>query len=215
MRASINHVVFDLDDTLYKEQDFVISAYDHIISFINKEYNYDFSHLIETSINENYNLYENIIKERNINFTLEKFLELYRYHYPKINLDDETSSTILKLKKSNVKISIITDGRSVTQRNKISSLGILNELSMILISEETGYEKPDKHNFILMQNFFPDDNFVYVGDNTTKDFIAPNQLGWHTVCLLDNGRNIHEQSFNMKNIFLPKSSINSLKDLVI
>ena len=36
-------------------------------------------------------------------------------------------------------------------------------------------------------------NFYYIGDNVVKDFIAPNQLGWTTICLLDNGQNIHKQ----------------------
>lgn len=213
MKRPINHVVFDLDDTLYKEKDFVKSAFNHIIDFLNNELGYDFSHLIELSINENFNLYENILKEKNVNLTLDKYLELYRFHVPKISLDDDTKLTLKSLKKSNIKISIITDGRSITQRNKIKALGITNELAMIIISEETGYEKPNKYNFKLVQNNFPDDNFVYVGDNTKKDFIAPNQLGWHTVCLLDDGRNIHKQSFEINKNFLPKSIINSITDL--
>ena len=215
MKKPINHIVFDLDDTIYKEQDFVRSAYNHIVDYINTNYNVDFSHLIEISISDNFNLYENIIREKNINLTLEKYLELYRFHYPKINLDEETIRLIKILKDKGIKMSIITDGRSTTQRNKINALGILNELSMIIISEETGYEKPNKHNFILIQNAYPSDNFVYVGDNTIKDFIAPNQLGWDTICLLDDGRNIHKQSFDLNKNLLPKRSINSLIDLIL
>jgi len=32
--------------------------------------------------------------------------------------------------------------------------------------------------------------FVYVGDNPTKDFIAPNRLGWITV-MVRHERNLH------------------------
>lgn len=43
-------------------------------------------------------------------------------------------------------------------------------------------------------NRYPDcHGFTYVGDNLKKDFIAPNALGWLTVCLKDDGRNIHKQ----------------------
>ena len=28
-------------------------------------------------------------------------------------------------------------------------------------------------------------DFIYVGDNTAKDFLYPNQHGWKTVCLLE------------------------------
>ena len=43
-------------------------------------------------------------------------------------------------------------------------------------------------------NRYPEcQNLTYVGDNLKKDFIAPNMLGWLTVCLKDDGRNIHRQ----------------------
>ena len=43
-------------------------------------------------------------------------------------------------------------------------------------------------------NRYPEcQDFTYVGDNLKKDFIAPNALGWQTVCLKDDGRNIHRQ----------------------
>ena len=47
-----------------------------------------------------------------------------------------------------------------------------------------------------------------------KDFIAPNKLGWTTVCLLDNGMNIHKQ----RKVDVQKSPlyfISSLKELLV
>ena len=35
--------------------------------------------------------------------------------------------------------------------------------------------------------------YCYVGDNPKKDFIAPNALGWTTIMLKADERNIHEQ----------------------
>ena len=52
---------------------------------------------------------------------------------------------------------------------------------------------------------------MYVGDNTEKDFFAPNQLGWKTVCILNDGRNIHQQDFELKKEFLPKYKINDIR----
>ena len=37
-----SHVVFDLDDTLYKEIDFVKSAYNYVNTYINNRYKIDF-----------------------------------------------------------------------------------------------------------------------------------------------------------------------------
>ena len=56
--------------------------------------------------------------------------------------------------------------------------------------------------------------YYYIGDNTKKDFIAPNKLGWETICLRDNGLNIHQQNFNLDSSFLPKYMINNLAEIV-
>ena len=45
-----SHIVFDLDDTLYKEIDFVKSAYIYINSYINSRYNLDLSKSIEKCV---------------------------------------------------------------------------------------------------------------------------------------------------------------------
>ena len=47
---NFNHIVFDLDDTIYKEIDFVKSAYKYIIKYLKYKYNEDCSILIESAI---------------------------------------------------------------------------------------------------------------------------------------------------------------------
>ena len=46
---------------------------------------------------------------------------------------------------------------------------------------------------ILMKPYPQCQDFTYVGDNLNKDFVAPHALGWTTICLRDDGRNIHKQ----------------------
>ena len=84
----------------------------------------------------------------------------------------------------------------------------------VIISEETGYEKPHLHNFKIIQELYPNKKFVYIADNPSKDFLAPNLLEWDTVCLLDNGKNIHGQSFNLEKKYLPKKKIKLFKELI-
>ena len=46
------HIVFDLDDTLYKEIDFVKSAYIYINSYINSRFNIDLSKNIKKCVDD-------------------------------------------------------------------------------------------------------------------------------------------------------------------
>ena len=137
---------------------------------------------------------------------------MYRGHHPNITLDSDTSS-MLKYLKSYGETGLITDGRSITQRNKIKALGLEDYFDKILISEEMGYSKPD---FRLFQQFheYNANTYFYIANDTSKDFLAPNQLGWKTICLIDsNNINIKKQEFNLKNEYLPIFKINKLSDL--
>ena len=84
----------------------------------------------------------------------------------------------------------------------------------IIISEEFGSQKPAEKNYSNFMERYPDtERFIYVGDNTEKDFIAPNKLGWLTVGLLDKGGNIHKQRTDLPIDFLPKVWIKELREI--
>ena len=212
-----SHIVFDLDDTLYKEIDFVKSAYLYINQYLKKIYGEDFSQHIENCLKNKINFYDIIDSKLNHNqiFPIEKYLELYRFHPPDINLSDDTVDFINKLLNLNIEFSIITDGRSISQRNKISALGLNSLVKNIIISEETGFEKPHSNNFKILNRIYTDTKLIYIADNTSKDFSAPNNLKWDTICLLDNGRNIHKQNFDLEFNFLPKLKITTFKELIV
>ena len=194
------HIVFDLDDTLYKEIDFVKSAYIYVCKYIRSRFGIDFFSQIQECIDDGINFYDYIISKlhHKHNFSIEKYLELYRFHYPKLSLSADTSEFLNNISDRKIGFSIITDGRSISQNNKIKALGLSHLAQNIIISEETGFEKPHVNNFKILEKVYPDKKFLYIADNTSKDFLAPNTLKWDTVCLLDNGQNIHKQNFDLQ-----------------
>ena len=211
------HIVFDLDDTLYKEIDFVKSAYIYVCKYIRSRFGIDFFSQIQECIDDGINFYDYIISKlhHKHNFSIEKYLELYRFHYPKLSLSADTSEFLNNISDRKIGFSIITDGRSISQNNKIKALGLSHLAQNIIISEETGFEKPHVNNFKILEKVYPDKKFLYIADNTSKDFLAPNTLKWDTVCLLDNGQNIHKQNFDLQIKYLPKIKINYLKELIV
>ena len=217
MINSNTHVVFDLDDTLYKEIDFVKSAYIYISNYINVRFNLDLSRNIEKCLAGEVDFFD-LINSRlplDQSLSIDKYLELYRFHYPDISLSRDASVFLDNISKKNIDFSIITDGRSVSQNNKINALGLNHRAKTIIISEETGYEKPHVHNFKIIEHAYPDKTLLYIADNTSKDFIAPNSLKWDTVCLLNDGQNIHVQNFDLNQDYLPKFKVNSFKEIIV
>ena len=83
-----------------------------------------------------------------------------------------------------------------------------------MISEEFGTEKPNPVNFNYFTELFGESSFFYVADNVSKDFIAPNKMGWKTICLMENGKNIHKQQFEISEAYLPHFKIHKLKEIL-
>lgn len=191
-------VVFDLDDTLYKEIDFLLSAYKEIACYIDKEHEQEVFMLMINWYKEKKNVFSALIDHySHLRDTPQTLLEKYRMHLPgKMEMLPGAQKLMSNLVQYEISLGLITDGRSITQRNKLKALGIEALFDTIIISEEIGSEKPNKTNFKLFEDKFIDGNFTYIADNTTKDFIVPEQLSWQIVCLLDDGRNIHKQNVN-------------------
>ena len=195
-------IVFDLDDTLYKEIYYLKSAYREIALHAAQGDRRLASDLLAQMVNtfrNRGNAFKRLNQLLGRTTPVEEYLAMYRTHRPDIHLEDDVVATLDALKTAGCTMALITDGRSVQQRNKIAALGLNRWIADedIVISEEIGSEKPDEANYRRIMNLHPDaDKFVYIGDNPKKDFIAPNRLGWTTVCLLDNGENIHPQRFD-------------------
>ena len=195
-------IAFDLDDTLYKEIYYLKSAYREIALKVAQGDRMLASELLAQMVNtfrNRGNAFKRLNKLLGLKTPVEEYLAMYRTHHPDIHLDEEVVEALDALKAADCTLALITDGRSVQQRNKIAALGLNRWIADedIVISEEIGSEKPDEANYRRIMNLHPDaDRFIYIGDNPAKDFIAPNRLGWTTVCLLNNGENIHLQRFD-------------------
>jgi putative hydrolase of the HAD superfamily len=191
--------VFDLDDTLFQEIDFLKSAYSHISAKLaaNISVNVYEQMLLKYRNKENVfewlvSKYQQLVPGLNVQWLLKE----YREHAPSIKLSEASLAFMLKLKNKNIPLGLITDGRSTTQRNKLKALGIDEFFQDIIISEEFGSEKPDERNYLYFESKYPEKSFYFFGDNTSKDFIVPLKLGWTTFCIKNAGDHIHTQSFD-------------------
>lgn len=211
-------VIFDLDDLLYKEFDFVRSGFWSIAKMISP----DEPKVLFRSMMVQYFLgnavfdwlYNDYLKQDS-DFTVNSLLEIYRNHKPDITLSSDVFNFLSKLKDNANMIGLITDGRSISQRNKIEALGLSTWIDGFTISEDMGFEKPSPEPYRFFMEKFKAQKYVYIADNYNKDFIAPNQLGWRTIALSDNGLNIHLRKENLGSLHFPQEVIESFKELEI
>lgn len=210
LQSSNKVFVFDLDDTLYSEREFEKSGIEFVYNNLSIK-----NISLETILNNRNNWIELIINSSNNKITLQVILDMYRSHFPTIQLYNDARVFLEKLLSKGIEMSLITDGRSITQRNKLRALGIESYFRNIIISEEINSEKPSENNFRMVMDNNIAENYIYIADNPKKDFITPNKLGWTSICLCDRGQNVHKQKFNISGDYLPQYLISSFEEIIV
>ncbi len=189
-------VGFDLDDTLLPEILFIRSGIYHIAHWLHERYpaipEYRIVSAMELAVatrRNHYSALESILEEYNLLEVtdMKEIVAEFRRHQPDsaiYHLAPSLLQTLSALKSDpEVRLVLITDGRSVTQRNKITAAGLdkFFDSDDIFISEETGHDKTSPDTFLLVMGKYAGANeFHYVGDNPAKDFLHPSRLGWQT-----------------------------------
>ena len=175
----VNAVVFDLDDTLYSEKDYVRSGYRAVAGYLGDE---SYSDKLWGYFEAGKPAIDALLDELGRQDEKSVCLEVYREHKPDIKLYPGVAEMICGFKDKGYKIGMITDGRPNGQRNKIAALGVDKLIDDIIITDELGgaqFRKPCDIAFRIMQKRLgvPYKNMVYVGDNASKDFTACKELG--------------------------------------
>lgn len=178
-------VIFDLDDTLYSEKQYVRSGYKVVAKLLG---NQSLADKLWTYFENGKPAIDELLNELGCMEKQEDCLKAYREHLPEITLYDGVADLISELKSKGIKVGIITDGRVSGQKKKIQALGLDKLMDDIIITDELGgtqFRKPCDIAFRIMQRRWeiPFEQMVYVGDNAEKDFQAPKQLGMRSVYL--------------------------------
>lgn len=172
-------VIFDLDDTLYSEKQYVRSEYKAVAKLLGDGALAD---RLWTYFENGKLAIDELLNELGCMGRKEECFEAYREQMPEITLYDGVADLILELKSKGIKVGIITDGRVSGQKRKLQALGLDLQIDDIIIMDELGgiqFRKPCDIAFRIMQRRWrlPFEQIIYVGDNQNKDFQAPKQLG--------------------------------------
>ena len=217
-------IVFDLDDTLISEKDYIDSGFRNVSNIFAQRYNLSsedvystMKNLFQEDTNKIFNrLFENY-KIFYDDTDIKKLVKLYREHTPNINLLEDARLVLESLRGNNIKIGIITDGYKETQNKKIEVLNLENIVEKIIVTDELGkeYWKPDKRSFEMMKKYFGVEysEMIYVGDNLKKDFLAPNELGMLSI-QIERKEGIYSNIHIQEKKYLPKLKIKNLVELL-
>jgi putative hydrolase of the HAD superfamily len=181
-------VVFDIDDTLYLERDYVLSGFEAVgrwaETWLNIEYFADrcWCKFLDGGRGL---IFNDVLRECGVRATPEliaALVEIYRTHVPSIALADDAAETLTALSPL-AAIAVVSDGPAVSQSRKAEALRLSTVARPIILTDVLGkeYRKPHPLAFELIQERRPAHTYLYVADNPHKDFAAPMSLGWMTI----------------------------------
>ena len=194
-------VVFDVDDTLFLEREYVRSGFNSVGEWVRD--NLGYSGFAEEAwalfgAGRRGHIFDEVLEARGLGADVEvigRMVQIYRLHRPAITLLDDARRCLETLV-GKVPIAVVTDGPSASQRAKVGALGLARWTDVIVYTDElgAGLGKPHTAGFELVEAMSGrrSDQCVYVADNPLKDFGGPARLGWRTVRLRRSG-SLHER----------------------
>jgi len=205
--------IFDLDDTLYREHDYVLSGLRAVAEHCARcrDRRRTGAALYATMRTEflehgRRNVFQACIERHGLHITPREMLLVYQDHTPRgIKLYDDAT---LLLERLGGGYGIVSDSPEHIGRAKLNALGI--DCAVVWGANKAASDA----GFRAMASWLGADHrdCVYVGDNPRSDFVMPRALGWRTV------RIVREYGDNMKArapsaSYEPHRIINDLSEL--
>ncbi len=193
--SKINAVIFDLDNVLYDEKDYLYAAFEKIAAYLSERCSIPQDKIYEKIVNDFQNkssmyprLFNDLIADCGLDQKLiNEILTLFSSVKPDLTLYSGSVDLLLALKKQGVKLGLVTNGNVSTQKNKIQLLKIEQYFDSIIYAREMGIgkEKPDPEAYrrMLQALGVKAEETICIGDNPFTDFLGAKKLGIKTVRL--------------------------------
>ena len=186
-------VVFDLDDTLYPEKDYVLSGFRAVANWMDTHYGIsakatylELKQIFENKSRSNtFDLWL-IQHQLSVDKLVRHLVQVYREHLPTIQPFGEVPALLSTLK-AKYRLALLSDGYLNVQRKKLSALGIASFFKTVIFSDEWGreYWKPNSRIFeITLEKLgVKGGETLYVADNPNKDFHGARMAEMQTIRL--------------------------------
>ncbi|MGD0451248.1 MAG: HAD-IA family hydrolase [Candidatus Bathyarchaeia archaeon] len=192
----VSAVVFDLDNVLYDEKEYVYAAFRSIAHFLSGKCGFSedqvYSKLV-FDFEKKGSMYPRLFNDALSDLGLDQnlvpeILKLYALVDSKVELFLEATSVLLALRSLGLKLALVTNGNVRIQSNKVRLLGVEKFFDVVVYARETpsAREKPypEAYEMALQKLGVGAGEAISVGDNPHTDFLGAKQLGMRTVRVL-------------------------------
>lgn len=188
--AVIRCIVFDLDDTLYTEWDFVSAGFGYVAKEL-EHLGFGRLEAIQKTLSDIHwkegreHVFDKAAARLGFPVTLvPDLVRIYRGHPPSVQLAPD-AIVVLDAFRARIMLGCVTDGIADVQRRKVEALGLSHWIEGIIFTDDLGREfwKPHPRSIEMLCGRFgvrPDET-VFVGDNPKRDSKAARNAGVRSV----------------------------------
>lgn len=183
-------VVFDIDDTLYLERDYVRSGFEAVGAWAATALGLPGiggRAWAEFEAGRRGDVFDRILAACGLApdpAVVRAMVEVYRRHAPGIVLLDDARACLDVLARR-ARLAVVSDGPLESQAAKVRALELSRWAAPVILTASLGpgRGKPHPHAFELVERetACSGPSCAYVADNPSKDFAGPASLGWVTV----------------------------------
>jgi putative hydrolase of the HAD superfamily len=184
-------VIFDLDDTLYPERQFVSGGFAAAARLVASESGLPAERCAREleclfDRGERTHTFDVWLDAASLPQTLSSaMIQAYRQHWPSLTLHGDVEHAITWCRHARLSTGLVSDGYLDVQRRKVASLRLSEILTTIVLSDEFGraFWKPSTRPYLAAVERLRVDpgEAVYVGDNPQKDFRGARRAGLKSV----------------------------------
>jgi putative hydrolase of the HAD superfamily len=183
-------VVFDIDDTLYLERDYVRSGFAAVGAWAGSELgvpDLDTRAWAAFEAGVRGRIFDEALAACGVRANgslVSQLVDVYRSHTPAIWLLDDVRAWLVD-RHADVALAVVTDGPPASQRAKATVLGLTDWADPIVLTDELGPGRGKPHpaafECVEAATGLTGAACGYVADNPAKDFAGPRRRGWRTV----------------------------------
>lgn len=222
MTEAVACVVFDIDDTLYLERDYVRSGLRAVDRWVRRELGVlEFFETAWDAFDRGVRgrIFDYVLQESGFDASpeiIDRLVSIYRTHTPDIELLPDARGCLDALR-AGFALAIVTDGHADSQRAKVAALGTDRWIAPTLLTSTLGqgFGKPHPRAFRMIEaaTGFNGPKCTYVADNPAKDFAGPKSLGWRTVRVRRTGA-LHGANSSGADVDVEMDDLSELKGMI-
>jgi putative hydrolase of the HAD superfamily len=186
----VRAAIFDLDDTLYEREQFVLSGFAAVADALERRFDLPAASVLATLKRARGHAHEGrelqvLCAEHGLAERLiPELVDVIRYHEPTLTLGSVASAVVAQMRTDGWRLGILTNGLPATQRAKVEALGLDARVDVVLYAEEHAPGgKPSRAAFdaALAAVGVTRERAVFIGDDLVRDVQGARAAGLFTL----------------------------------